>query len=173
LRIKPIRGNRPIAIWIIKDRTVRPQGKFFWTNESSGRPFYQAKSIKGYLYELRKDELEMELKMSGAKTSKSLVDEFGKRIEFYSKNIKRYNEEKAEIQWEAKKFESLNEDAQKHAQIFGIAVIFLQIAILLSSIAALMKEKIVWIMGLIIGVFGLIYFANGFFLFLPVKYALF
>jgi hypothetical protein len=135
--------------------------------------YFQAKSIKGYLYELRRDELELELKMSGSRTSKSLVEEYGKRIEFYSKNIKRYNEEKAEIQREAKKFESLNEDAQKHAQIFGIAVIFLQIAILLSSIAALMKKKIVWIMGLIVGVFGLIYFANGFLLFLPAKYALF
>jgi hypothetical protein len=135
--------------------------------------YFQAKSIKGYLYELRKDELEMELKMLGSRTSKSLLDEYGERIEFYSKNIKRYNEEKAEIQREAKKFESLNEDAQKHAQIFGIAVIFLQIAILLSSIAALMKKKMVWIVGLIVGVFGLIYFANGFFLFLPAKYTLF
>jgi uncharacterized membrane-anchored protein len=87
--------------------------------------------------------------------------------------LKRLNEEKAEIQREAKKFESLNEDAQKHTQIFGIAVIFLQIAILLSSIAALMKKKMVWIVGLIVGVFGLIYFANGFFLFLPAKFTLF
>jgi hypothetical protein len=54
------------------------------------------------------------------------------------------------------------------AQIFGIAVIFLQIAILLSSIAALMKKKSVWVVGLIAGACGLIYFANGFFLFLPI-----
>ena len=60
--------------------------------------YFQAKSIKGYLYELRRDELELELKMLGSKSSKSLVEEYGKRIEFYSKNIKRYNEEKAEIQ---------------------------------------------------------------------------
>ncbi len=135
--------------------------------------YFQAKSIKGYLYELQKEKLELELTGMGSKIPKSLVEEYGKRIEFYSKNIKRYNEEKAEIQGEAKKFEAINEDAQKHAQIFGIAIIFLQIAILLSSIAALMKKKMVWILGLIAGVFGLIYFANGFFLFLPAKYTLF
>jgi hypothetical protein len=44
-------------------------------------------------------------------------------------------------------------------------VIFLQIAILLSSIAALMKKKPVWFLGLITGAFGLFYFANGFWLF--------
>jgi uncharacterized membrane-anchored protein len=56
-------------------------------------------------------------------------------------------------------------------------VIFLQIAILLSSIAALMKKKPVWVLGLILGLimgaFGVIYFINGFFLFLPVSYLLF
>ena len=62
----------------------------------------------------------------------------------------------------------MRDDAQKHAQIFGIAVIFLQIAILLSSIAALMKKKSVWVVGLITGACGLVYFANGFFLFLPI-----
>jgi hypothetical protein len=66
-----------------------------------------------------------------------------------------------------------HDDAQKHAQIFGIAVIFLQIAILLSSIAALMKKKPVWVLGLILGAFGVIYFINGFFLFLRISYLLF
>jgi hypothetical protein len=45
-------------------------------------------------------------------------------------------------------------------------VIFLQIAILLSSIAALMKKKPVWVLGLITGAFGVVYFLNGFFLFI-------
>jgi hypothetical protein len=56
--------------------------------------------------------------------------------------------------------------AQKHSQAFGMAVIFLQIAILLSSIAALLKKKIVWTLGLVTGVLGIMYFVNGFFLFL-------
>jgi len=135
--------------------------------------YYQAKSLKGYLHELEKEKLELELKVMGPKASKSIVDDYKKKIESYSKNIKRYDEEKAQIQKDAKKYEALHDDAQKHAQIFGIAVIFLQIAILLSSIAALMKKKPVWVLGLIMGGFGVIYFINGFFLFLPISYLLF
>jgi predicted Na+-dependent transporter len=47
-----------------------------------------------------------------------------------------------------------------------MAVIFLQIAILLSSIAPLMKGKPVWLLGLITGAFGIVYFVNGFWLFI-------
>lgn len=46
--------------------------------------------------------------------------------------------------------------------MFGMAVIFLQIAILLSSIAAPLKKKPVWIIGLLSGVVGIFYFINGF-----------
>ncbi len=135
--------------------------------------YYQSKSIKGYLHELEKEKYELELKVIGSKAPKSIVDEYQKKIESYSKNIKRYDEEKTQIQYDARKYEALHDDAQKHAQIFGIAVIFLQIAILLSSIAALMKKKPLWTSGLIVGAFGVIYFMNGFFLFLPVSYLLF
>ncbi len=129
--------------------------------------YYQAKSIKGYLYELQKEKLELELKNSDSKIPSSLVKEYENKIDYYSKNIKRYDEEKAQIQKEAKKYEALHDDAQRHAQIFGIAVIFLQIAILLSSISALMKKKLIWVLGLLVGAIGVFYFANGFFLFLP------
>ena len=47
----------------------------------------------------------------------------------------------------------------------GLAVIYLQIAILLSSIAALLKKPFIYWVGLAVGVVGLVYFANGFFLF--------
>jgi hypothetical protein len=128
--------------------------------------YYQSKSIKGYLYELQKEKLELELKTLNPKGPKQVVEEYEKKIDYYSKNIKRYEEEKAQIQKEARNYEALHDGAQKHAQAFGVAVIFLQIAILLSSIAALMKKKPVWALGLITGVVGLICFTNGFWLFI-------
>jgi hypothetical protein len=136
------------------------------TQASDQWSYFQAKSIKGYLYELQKEKLEIELKSLGPKASGPLIEEYQKKIEGYAKNIKRYNEEKAQIEKDARKFEAIKEDATIHAQTFGMAVIFLQIAILLSSIAALMKKKPVWILGLITGVFGIFYFVNGFFLFI-------
>ncbi len=136
------------------------------TRASDQWAYYQAKSLKGYLYELQKDKLQLEVKALRAKNSLPAAEEYEKKIADYTAKIKKYEEERSAIQKEAKNFETVRDDAQKHAQAFGIAVIFLQIAILLSSIAALMKKKYVWVLGLGIGVCGLVYFVNGFFLFL-------
>jgi len=127
--------------------------------------YFQAKSIKGYLYENQKESLALEIKVRNETLSQSAAAEYEKKIDLYSQKIKKYDEEKAAIMQEAKHLEAVRDNAQRHAGIFGIAVIFLQIAILLSSIAALMKRKLVWLAGAASGAVGLVYFANGFFLF--------
>jgi hypothetical protein len=124
--------------------------------------FYQAKSLKLYLYEMQKDKLELELKNIPV----SLVDTYGKKIAEYQKKIDKYEKEKAEIQSEAKRLEGIRDEAQSHSKGFGIAVIYLQIAILLSSIAGLLKKKPVWLLGMATGLVGLFFFADGFLLFL-------
>ncbi|MEN6439936.1 MAG: DUF4337 domain-containing protein [Syntrophobacter sp.] len=127
--------------------------------------YYQAKSLKGYLYEIQKESLEADLQQKGEALPPALLEEQKERVNTYAKRIARYDSEKADIQKVAKGFEDTRDDAQRHSQIFGIAVIFLQIAILLSSIAALMKKKIVWMLGVLFGIAGIVYFANGFFVF--------
>lgn len=136
------------------------------TQASDQWAFYQAKSVKGYIYEMQKDKLELELKGMGAKAPQALLEEYRQKIDGYGKKLARYDEEKAVIQKEAKRYEQIRDDAQKHSQTFGIAVIFLQIAILLSSIAALIKKKPVWVLGMAVGGLGIVYFADGFLLFL-------
>ena len=125
--------------------------------------YYQAKSIKGYLYELQRDKLALELKAGilGA------AGEYRNKIEFYGSEIDRYKGDKEEIKKKAEDLEKQRNDAQKHSGAFGLAAMFLQIAILLSSIAALMKQKYFWFLGLAAGSLGLVYFFNGFFLFMP------
>jgi hypothetical protein len=127
--------------------------------------YYQAKSIKGYLYEVQKEKLELELKAMGPGAARSAAGEYEKKIASYAGKIKRYEDEKSAIKSSAEALEKTRDDAQMHSGIFGMAVIFLQIAILLSSIAALMKKKILWLLGCLVGVCGIVYFANGFFLF--------
>ncbi len=134
------------------------------TQASDQWSFYQAKSIKGYIYEMQKDKLELELKTMGK--APQAAEEYRQKIEEYGKKVAKYEGEKTQIQKEAKKFESIRDEAQKHSQAFGIAVIFLQIAILLSSIAALIKKKYVWLIGVAVGLFGIVSFVNGFLLFL-------
>lgn len=127
--------------------------------------YFQAKSIKGYVYELQKEKFEMDLK-AGRSMNKALAADYEKRIAAYQEKIGRYEKEKEEIRRKAEELESRRDLSQRHSGAFGMAAMFLQIAILLSSISALMKQKYFWFIGMAAGCFGLLYFFNGFFLFL-------
>jgi len=127
--------------------------------------YYQAKSIKGYVYELQKEKLELDLKANKGLT-RTLAADYEKRIGAYQEKFERYEKEKEEIKKKAADLEKQRDDSQQHSGAFGLAAMFLQIAILLSSIAALMKKKLFWFIGMGAGCFGLLYFFNGFFLFM-------
>lgn len=127
--------------------------------------YFQAKSIKGNLYELERDHLARELRLMDPKAPVAKQEELRKSLAEAEAKVAKYDQEKATIQKDAKALEDRRDDAMKHGQPFGLAVIFLQIAILLSSIAALLKQKPIYFAGLAVGVVGMIYFANGFFLF--------
>jgi DNA repair exonuclease SbcCD ATPase subunit len=128
--------------------------------------YYQAKSIKGYVYELQKDKLDLDLKAINTRLSRNVVSNYEKKIESYTEKIGKYDKEKEEIKKKAEELETRRDESQKHAGAFGLAAMFLQIAILLSSIAALMKKKYAWYIGVLLGAIGVLYFFNGFFLFM-------
>jgi hypothetical protein len=75
------------------------------TQASDQWSYFQAKSIKGYLYEIQKERLELELKTAVLKASHALEKEYRGKIELYEKKIRKYDEEKAQIEKEARKFE--------------------------------------------------------------------
>jgi hypothetical protein len=134
----------------------------FQAQASDQWSYYQAKSIKGYVYDLQKEKLELELKSLKSGASRSVVAEFEGKIDSYGRKAKKYEEEKEEIKKRAEDLEKRRDDAQKHSSAFGLAAMFLQIAILLSSIAALMKRRFFWLLGLVLGSVGLVFFLNGF-----------
>src|ERR1039458_2684718 len=53
--------------------------------------YYQAKSIKGYLYELQQEKLELELKAADPRVKKLIGEEYQKKIEGYTAKIKKYD----------------------------------------------------------------------------------
>ncbi|BDU78168.1 DUF4337 domain-containing protein [Mesoterricola sediminis] len=131
------------------------------TQASDQWAFYQAKSIKGNLCEITRDQLELEAKgATGARAA-----DLKAKADDYAKKVARYDQEKAEIQAKAQSLEREREDALKHGAAFGVAVIYLQIAILLCSIAALLKKQPVWWLGMAVGAVGIVNFVNGFLLF--------
>ena len=73
------------------------------------------------------------------------------KLDEYSSKIKKYDSEKEQIQQAAHDLEAKRDDAQRHGQPMGVAVIFLQIAILLSSVAGLFKRRELWFCALPLG----------------------
>lgn len=128
--------------------------------------FYQAKSIKSYMYQMQKESLELRLQDLPRGVAKETGKSYQDKIADYGKKIEKYEQEKIEIQDKAKQLESVRDEAQKHSKAFGMAIIFLQISILLSSISGLLKKKPVWYAGLATGAVGLFFFVDGFLLIL-------
>ncbi|UFS71647.1 DUF4337 domain-containing protein [Geomonas sp. RF6] len=134
------------------------------TQASDQWAYYQSKSIKGYLNEMQKDQLELQLQT--VHRDPATEARYREKIEGYGRKVAKYEEEKKKIEQDAKRLEQVRDEATRHGQAFGVAVIFLQIAILLSSIAALLKKRWLWIGGCVVGCYGIVQFANGFFLFM-------
>ena len=128
--------------------------------------YYQSKSIKSYIYQLQAEKLEFDAMGFQPSTNQKLATVYTDKITDYKKKIEKYEKEKAEAQTKAKQLEGLRDEAQTHSKAFGMAVIYLQIAILLSSIAGLLKKKAVWFGGSMAGLVGLVYFADGFLVFI-------
>ena len=137
------------------------------TSASDQWAFYESKSLKSYVFEMQKDNLELQSELlKNSNPSAEALAKYEEKIAVCTKKIHQYELDKEEISKAAKKFEADREECKLHGSEFGIAVIFLQISILLSSISALAKKKYVWYLGLLVGAVGIVYFFNGFFLFI-------
>ena len=137
------------------------------TSASDQWSFYQSKSLKSYIFEMQKDNLELQRELQNkSKPSGELLSKYDEKIATCANKIHQYEVDKENISVIAKKFESDRDDCKLHASAFGIAVIFLQISILLSSLSALAKKKYIWFLSLLVGAVGIVYFLDGFFLFL-------
>ena len=130
------------------------------TQENNKWAYYQAKSIKGHSFELERDLFAL-YQLSAAEKEKEFIT---KKIQYYTEQVARYDKEKNDIKKEAEDLSKDEDNFKRHGGNFGMAVMFLQIAIMLSSVAALMKRRRLWVGGMILGVLGLAYMLNGFYL---------
>jgi hypothetical protein len=122
--------------------------------------FYQAKSLKGCVYDLQQDETELALRENENSQSPNTRQFIESRISTYKKKSEQYSKEKDSIQAQATQLEKVRDESKAHGSAFGFSVIFLQIAIRLSSITTLMKKKFLWICGYGIGLANLIFFCQ-------------
>jgi hypothetical protein len=122
--------------------------------------YYQAKGIKGIVYESQNEMLQ-EFKKGSGLTQKN------------EEKVKKYKEEQAEIKARAEELEKQAEENSKrsaenmeHHHGFALSEVLFQVAIALSSVAAMTKRKELWFLGLVLSGIGFMYFLDGFFLFI-------
>jgi hypothetical protein len=129
--------------------------------------YFDSKGVKGYIFEAQLQDVTFRKSMLDQSGKGAAVQEqYQQQINLLNKKIKKFEEEKKEIKKMAEAFVKASADSKLHSGAFGIAVIFLQVSILLSSISALTKRKYIWIISLFVGAAGILYFLNGFFLFM-------
>ncbi len=140
-------------------RAIMAQGQ-----ESDQWAYYQAKSIKGHTFETNKKTLEL-LYLTQKGLSPEAAAEYQKTLSKYSEEVKRYEGEKKEIKDKAESIAKVKLKAQDMGGNFAYALIFLQIALMLSSIASLTKRHYLWYIALVCNAGWLFFFLDAWLLF--------
>ena len=140
-------------------RAILAQGQ-----ESDQWAYYQAKSIKGHTYEINRKTLELQFLAQKGLPAEATA-EFRKTIQKYGDEVKRYEAEKKEIKEKADGIAKAKLKAQDMGGNFAYALIFLQIALMLSSIASLTKRHYLWYIALACNVGWLFFFLDAWLLF--------
>lgn len=129
--------------------------------ENSKWAYYQAKSIKQNLMETQKNMFEVDILGAANAEQKAVYED---KINTAGQEIVRYNNEKNEIRKEAEATGAMNRLLGSKGNFFSAAVVFFQIAIMLSSVSALLKKRYLWIMGLVLGLGAAVLLGYGLFL---------
>jgi hypothetical protein len=121
--------------------------------ESSKWAYYQAKSIKQNLAETQKNAFEVEILGAANPEQKA---SYAQKVDEASQEISRYDSEKSQIKKEAEETGALNKLLGQKGNFFSAAIVFFQIAIMLSSVSALLKKKYMWVIGLAFGAIAIV-----------------
>ena len=150
-----------------KGGSFSSRGVVFQAQASDQWAYFQAKSIRESLYRIQKENLSLQLDLLPKTINAEEKEKIERALAEAEAKVQKYETEKADIEKKARELEKNREEAQTHGKPLGLAVIFLQIAIVLSSISGLLKRKEVWFLALPVGLMGVILFADGFWLFVP------
>lgn len=140
-------------------RAIMAQGQ-----ESDQWAYYQAKSIKQHSFEMSRKALELQYHSQKGLPPQVAAD-YEKTLAKYGEEIKRYDGDKKEIKDKAEGIAKTKSKAQEMGGNFAYALIFLQIAIMLSSLASLTKRHYLWYIALVCNLGWLFFFLDAWMLF--------
>jgi len=140
-------------------RAIMAQGQ-----ESDQWAFYQAKGIKQHNFEMGRKALELQYRSQKGLPPQVAV-EYEKTLAKYDEEIKRYDGEKKEIKSKAEGIAAAKFKSQEMSGNFAYSLIFLQIAIMLSSLASLTKRHYLWYIALLCNLGWFYFFLDAWLLF--------
>jgi len=108
--------------------------------------YYQAKNIREH-----EDQLFADLSSAVVSKDAAAMDRFRDKS---TQEAERYKHEKGEIQDAAKELEREVTLAEKRADRYDLAEVFLEIGLVITSITLLSGRRIFWYLGLVFGVVG-------------------
>ncbi len=115
--------------------------------------FFQAKSIKGNIYEANRYLLLEDA--SNPNNPKSYNDSLNSTIATFDSNIARYSKEKADIQATAQNYTDISGRLGAKSDVYNYSQGFYQIALILAAIALLAKKRYMWILSCALGLIGI------------------
>jgi hypothetical protein len=142
------------AFSTLKGGSYSTQTQLATVSASNKWSYFQSKSLK---QTARETEREIITTIAASAPNAEAKAVAVASIEKAQKEIVRYEEEKAAIKLDAETLDAKASYCQMRGGNFGLAIMFLQIAIMLSAISALMKKKAFWIIGLCAGAIGIGY----------------
>lgn len=123
--------------------------------------YYQAKVVREHLNRASKLLVETQLAepsaLKGAERAK-----FEALAKKYADEEKRMNADKAAIEKDARKFETVRDLAKRKDPYFDYAEVFLQIAIVTASVSILASSRPMFWFSMILAILGALCTANGF-----------
>lgn len=131
------------------------------SHASDNWAYFQSKSVKQHTYEIQKEMFQIQTMTSPPEQAAA----YKKRMEKYDEKINRYQKEKTSISCNARTLEAERTRCQDIGTLFGLAIPYLQVAIMLSALAALMKKRPLWAVGCLLGSAGVGYFIAGYIMF--------
>lgn len=129
--------------------------------EASQWAYYQAKSIKQNLAETQKNAFEVDMLGSASDEQKA---SYVAKLRIAAEEISRYDSEKNQIRKQAEDTAAVKKALAVKANFFSAAVVFFQIAIMMTSVSALLKKKYMWGVGIVFGVIAAVLLGYGLFL---------
>ncbi|MBM3498649.1 MAG: DUF4337 domain-containing protein [Armatimonadetes bacterium] len=117
---------------------------------------YQAKSMKQYMFELQRDDLQAEMAVGGVGLSAAARGELIGMVQGYEATIERYEGEKKEIKGTAEGHEQARDALNETANKLDLAEVFLSLSVALMAITILTKRRWLFGVSLVPGLIGVL-----------------